>query len=377
MSSKSLKRTAEIVVLCVCAAVVWGCESDAQKYAGELKIRHAICMNKAGTFNASASVQCLCENTPDLRLSSAYVCSEGVRVSCDSAPQFCESNGAGEIGRLTYCSAGVWKTGYCECNANQNGCRECDETKDLPVCYSDNGQIVSRYCDNGEFKFDVCTKGCNVNGECNQECDPTNAEAFCYDSDSTHEVRKCVDGVYRTMQTCDLGCANGKCNAECNTGEEKCENFTHYTCNDGMWERKADCPLGCDGKTCRNAACTDNVLCIMPENTVGYLFKCEEGKITENRTEVCKNDASCSSSNTCGECKNGEKKCVNGYTSVCVHGQLIPNKDEICDGRVCDDGVLYCRDNVLKECVDGKWKNTNCSLDGAFCDTTSKQCKKD
>ncbi len=375
MSSKSLKRTAEIVVLCVCAAVVWGCESDAQKYAGELKIRHAICMNKAGTFNASASVQCLCENTPDLRLSSAYVCSEGVRVSCDSAPQFCESNGAGEIGRLTYCSAGVWKTGYCECNANQNGCRECDETKDLPVCYSNNGQIVSRYCDNGEFKFDVCTKGCNVNGECNQECDPVNAVTFCYDSDSTHEVRKCENGVFKTMKTCDLGCANGKCNAECNTGEEKCENFTHYTCNDGMWERKAYCPLGCDGKTCRNAACTDNV-CIMPENTVGYLFECKEGKISENRTKVCENDASCSSSNTCGECKNGEKKCVNGYTSVCVHGQLIPNKDEICDGRVCDDGVLYCSDNVLKECVDGKWKNTDCSLDGAFCDATSKQCKK-
>ena len=377
MSSKSLKRTAEIVVLCVCAAVVWGCESDAQKYAGELKIRHAICMNKAGTFNASASVQCLCENTPDLRLSSAYVCSEGVRVSCDSAPQFCESNGAGEIGRLTYCSAGVWKTGYCECNANQNGCRECDETKDLPVCYSDNGQIVSRYCDNGEFKFDVCTKGCNVNGECNQECDPTNAEAFCYDSDSTHEVRKCVNGVYKTMETCDLGCTNGKCNAECNTGEEKCENLAHYTCNDGMWEIKEYCPLGCDdkNKTCRNAACTDNV-CIMPENTVGYLYNCKDGKISENPSMTCENEASCSGSSTCGKCKNGEKKCVNDIVHVCNNGEFVQTEDD-CGVRICIDGDAICNDdNKLNKCVDGQWKNTDCSLDGAFCDASLKQCKK-
>ncbi len=374
MSSKSFKRTAEIVALCLCAAAIWGCESDAQKYAGELKIRHAICMNKAGTFNAKASVQCLCENSPDLPLGSAFVCNkEGERVPCDTAPQVCESNGAGKIGRLTYCSAGVWKTGYCECNAEQNGCRECDENKDLPVCYSDNGRIISRYCKDGVFVFDECANGCNVEGKCNQECNSAVESKSCFDTDEAHVVRECENGIYRIKETCNYGCKDAKCISECTVNE--CADNELRICNEkGLWDKSEPCPFGCENGHCLPAPpeCQTNV-CVNQDNSIGFISECKDGKY-EDAVPCHKNGnehsyTSCANSNECSDvCKNGERMCVDEKIRICSNGSFVEVGSCNETVKVCKDGDSKCEGDVPSVCSNGQW------TDSAACTGNTPKC---
>lgn len=350
---------------------------------------------------------------------------------CKSGDKRCEN------GSISVCENGLWKETQkcldeiggvtsCEdssCGECLNGSIKCFDSKTPSVC--ENGKWVKRESCNDDM---ICSSGKCIFNECNAD-----EMSQCISDGSTNvgQLMTCVDGKWKNAtKTCEkvgIGevsckenacgdCLNGmkKCEmkdglavlstclggqfaetncsyhacledgtdcVECEENEVKCETTTVMnsenedveksvlkTCNRGKFEEQ-NCEFSCMDNTSCGECNEGDAKCMYDENSGKYaMFECHL-----NRYQVEKYcDYMCNATmDDCSECNDGDFKCENdsetkkGIQYICKNGHFI--QDEQCpalcaaNGKqcaVCEKGETRCKDlskkvSVLISCVDG------------------------
>ncbi len=268
---------------------------------------------------------------------------------------------------LIACVKGKYINSKCPADCANNKCTEVDCTGEYPKC--DNGFWYE--CQNQKVVVSACLLGiCQNESKCT-EC----LSDQCSDKDGIGYLQKCDNGSLETETPChnNYSCRDNAC-GNCQNGQKQCipsDNGNIISiCENGDWT-----PIeNCGSNSCKSdntcGECTDKAERCIDNNQSSILQICKNGRWEKD--SICPNNASCSNSESCGDCKNGEHQCTENKNNVsviqiCEEGKW---KDESsCGAYSCSSNTECgtCKNNTNKyenqidrtcmqyNCVEGNW----------------------
>lgn len=244
-------------------------------------------------------------------------------------------------------------------------------------------------------------------GEFNNDNEEPVIFAFCTEGEAGGELTTCVDDAVCETEACPDGnsCKDETECGECLNYEEKCRESDSewgvYQCRSGQWtylkacDHTITCENGDDGKglitECRgkeceiveecSGSCNRNGTACGESGCLNYTKECRDDMLTDSNgggaiaecqfgkweiLSTCTDAASCKDANNCGECKNGNTKCVD------VEVSNIMNKN--CDykgncERDSNGNLKYYSATVGVKllCYDGRWSDPNDLTRSSYC----------
>ncbi len=398
----NLKSTIAIVSL---GMSIYACDSDTTSNEHERVISspfETACEISGGEIvGGEGNQRCKCsEETCDAGVVcnlETKKCPLSIGGSCKEGDQYCSS------GKVYNCNNNKWNyekecLSGLGCLADNSKCAECNQDS----CAE--GKI--KKCVNGKYsEAEVCvSKSCEDAYSCKDEC--IGNEVVCRDS----QLYRCENNKLTPSDYCHAGCdltTNNTCAKECAEGNTICIAGKIKTCTEGKYSEGVECNNGyscsANGITCGicvngSKRCVDDV-----ETGIGHMEVCVDGAFEYLENGInCEKDNSCDvDNNTCGECNNTSENtiCKNediaGYQSVgflykCENGKYAKERECVTEGFVrfsCNkDGTTCgnCLNNVpqcvignpsrLLNCTDGKFVEEEVCENG--CDKFMNTCSQ-
>ncbi len=370
--------------ICLCA-VVWmginvGCESDKQ-YIDSFEKE---CLLSGGKFDAKEQL-CKCE---DVKCPNNIKCvrGDGNQLKCGEcvAGTFAclDENKNAENGEFLWVckEADDRTTSWERINECHNSCVPPQKDNEIATCgecinnnkrcsKNENGNDIVEVCKNGLYSvIDEC-----IQLSCTEVETDGKSDAYCgvcknYDTKCENneigngEIYKCKDGAWEkdNTQTCsNFSCKNdeilGKMTCgECFNGSMRCwENKETgsevvQTCEGGIYKQTSDCESNScipptDSSPAKCGECKNGDTRCIPESegVRGIPQTCKNAKWEndiEDNKPFCTNQTSCISNSDgtskCGECQNNVSTCIDdnniGYTNYCKNGRFEKHDNEKC-----------------------------------------------
>lgn len=303
-----MKKNIILLSLLSFCAFTSACGSDSDKTPGpsDLKSDFEIaCENVGGIYQGENRCSCkgvICDEGLVCNMITTSCPSSGISETCDNGQQHCSNS------KFYICENYSWTASTDPAITNlckQNGC-----LADNSAC----AECIADSCEDGVFMT-------------------------------------CKNGYVIKTENCKSGfCENeSKCRDVCQEGAFTCKENQLFECKNNGLVKKQDCPAGCDTSTndrCAWKCLEGDQIC---EN--GGIKTCHSG-VYGDQSVPCANNASCMNDTTCGECKNGDKRCVDdgdngGTVQICVSGQWTEQK--ACKGA--KGQPASCNGNECGECL--------------------------